>query len=132
MNLCFGDFFCFSGSVVGSHICIDFYFQRLQYEGSNEFSQIWLITVVSHIPLVLTDHCASSIFSSRFGSTAGAGLFVKRAKNGFGSAVWLTAVDAQMIRDMEGIWYDDQNEIAKVFINDFIKRFTLENPKINL
>ena len=33
-------------------------------------------------------------FSSRFGSTAGAGLFVKRAKNGFGSAEWLTAVDA--------------------------------------
>ena len=62
LNLCFGDFFCFSGSVFGSRICIDFCFQRLQYEGSNEFSQIWLITVISYIPLVLVDHCSSSIF----------------------------------------------------------------------
>ena len=32
-------------------------------------------------------------FSSSFGSTAGAEFFVKTAKNGFGSPVWLTAVD---------------------------------------
>ena len=60
--LCFGDFFCFSGSVFGSQICSDFCFQRLQFEGSNEFSQIWLITVINYIPLVLADHCTSSIF----------------------------------------------------------------------
>ena len=35
------------------------------------------------------------------------------------------------IRDSEGIWYDDQMEISKVFINDFSKRFTYENPRIN-
>ena len=34
-------------------------------------------------------------------------------------------------RDSEGIWYDDQMEISKVFINDFSKRFTYENPRIN-
>ena len=62
LNLCFGNYFCFSGSVFRSRICIDFCFQRLQYEGSNEFSQIWLITVISYIPLVLADHCTSSIF----------------------------------------------------------------------
>ena len=56
MILCFGDFFCFSGLVFGSRICINFCFQRLQFEGSNEFSQIWLITVISYIPLDLTDH----------------------------------------------------------------------------
>ena len=33
-------------------------------------------------------------FSSSFGFTAGAGFFVKTAKNGFGSSFWLTAVDA--------------------------------------
>ena len=42
--------------------CIKCWFQRLQYEGTNGFSQIWLVTVISHIPLVLADHCASSIF----------------------------------------------------------------------
>ena len=36
------------------------------------------------------------------------------------------------IRDGEGFWYDDQNEISKVFINDFTKRFTSKNPSINL
>ena len=35
------------------------------------------------------------------------------------------------IRDFEGIWFENQNKISKVFINDFSKRFTLENPKIN-
>ena len=33
-------------------------------------------------------------FSSSFGSTAGAEFFVKTAKNGFGSPVWLTGVGA--------------------------------------
>ena len=82
------------GSVFGSRICIDFCFQRLQYEGSNGFSQIWLITVISYIPLVLADHCSSSIFSSSFGTTVRVGFFVKTAKYGFGSPFWLTAVDA--------------------------------------
>ena len=36
----FWRFFCFFGSVFGSRICIGFCFQRLQYEGSNRFSQI--------------------------------------------------------------------------------------------
>ena len=31
------------------------------------------------------------------------------------------------IRDLEGIWFDDQNGISKVFINDFTKRLTSEN-----
>ena len=35
------------------------------------------------------------------------------------------------IRDSKGIWYDDQMEISKVFTNDFSKRFTYENPRIN-
>ena len=35
------------------------------------------------------------------------------------------------IRNYEGIWFDNQNEIVKVFINDFSKRFTSENPRIN-
>ena len=60
--LYFGDLFSFSGSVFESRICIDFCFQRLQFEGINGFSHIWLITVISYIPLVLTDHCTSSIF----------------------------------------------------------------------
>ena len=36
------------------------------------------------------------------------------------------------IRDLEGIWFDDQNIISKVFINDSTIRFTIENPRINL
>ena len=36
------------------------------------------------------------------------------------------------IRDLEGIWFDDQNGISNVFINDFTKRFTSENHRINL
>ena len=87
--LCFGDFFCFSGSVFGSRICIDLCFQRLQFEGSNEFSQIWLILITVH----------PSFFSSSFGSTAGAGFFVKTVKNSFGSPFWLTVVDALMNYD---------------------------------
>ena len=35
------------------------------------------------------------------------------------------------IRDFEGIWFENQNKTSKVFINDFSKRFTSENPKIN-
>ena len=63
LNLYFGDFFLLAYcSVFGSRICIDFCFQRLQYEGSNGFSQIWLITVIGYILLVLADHCSSSIF----------------------------------------------------------------------
>ena len=50
------------GSVFGSRIWIECWFQRLQYEGGNGFSHIWLVTMISHIPLVLADHCASSIF----------------------------------------------------------------------
>ena len=30
------------------------------------------------------------------------------------------------------MWFDDQNIISKVFINEFTKRFTLESPRINL
>ena len=36
------------------------------------------------------------------------------------------------IKDLEGIWFDDQNEIFKVFINDSTKRFTSKYPRINL
>lgn len=36
------------------------------------------------------------------------------------------------IRDSEGIWFDDQNGISKVFMNDFTKSFTLEHHRINL
>ena len=35
------------------------------------------------------------------------------------------------IWNSEGIWFDNQNEIANVFINDFSKRFTSENLIIN-
>ena len=54
-------FSCISVSfwITELHEC---WFQRLQYEGRNEISQIWLVTVISHIPLVLADHCTSSIF----------------------------------------------------------------------
>ena len=59
----FWRFFLLAYSLVfGSQICIDFCFQWLQYEGSNGFSQIWMITVINYIPLVLADHCSSSIF----------------------------------------------------------------------
>ena len=36
------------------------------------------------------------------------------------------------IRDVEGLWFDDQNRISKVFIKEFTKRFTLESLRINL
>ena len=80
--LCFGDFFCFCGSVFLSLV---FCFQRLEFEGMNGFCLIWLITVISHIPLILADHCISSKFWLQLWLTAGAGFFVKTAKNGFGS-----------------------------------------------
>ena len=34
------------------------------------------------------------------------------------------------IRDSDGLWFDKQNEIARVFINDFSKRFKSERPRM--
>ena len=36
------------------------------------------------------------------------------------------------IKDLKGIWFDNQNEISKVFNNDSTKRFTSKYPRINL
>ena len=35
------------------------------------------------------------------------------------------------IRDSDGLWFEKQNEIARVFINDFSKRFKSVRPRMN-
>ena len=49
------------------------------------------------------------------------------------SLIWVpfSTYKYMLIRDFEGIRYNDQKGISKVFINDFSKRFTSKNPMIN-
>ena len=49
------------------------------------------------------------------------------------SLIWVPFITYKymLVRDFEGIWYNDQKGISKVFINDFSKRFISKNPMIN-